>query len=267
MTQNQIEYAKLLETRRSNQQQEALTKWRDSTTARLGFQNLEESRRHNLATEQHAVSSLDETKRSNLEKERISQHQADTQRMSQEETKRANLVKEQLSLRQQAEAERYNRAQEVLTAQRQQEQARANRMNEQLTAQATAQRREQAHLNYQASVLATQETKRNNIENLALQESHYAATESVAKREAAVKEAQLVINQQIADESERHNQRLETEQERHARVGEAQKWVDTVIGVSEGIANRANSTRNALIQAGGRILGGQIGRRIKDEKQ
>lgn len=98
MTKNQIEYAKLLETRRANQKQEEMTHERDY-----------ESARHNLATESISRSSLDETSRSNKAREA--------------ETARNNLALESLTRARDAETARAN-------LEREKENFRSNAANE-----------------------------------------------------------------------------------------------------------------------------------------
>lgn len=131
MTKNQIEYAKLLETRRSNIAQEDLTKSRDAEgarhnlvtegisrasldeTSRANKAREQETRRANLASETLTAARDAETARANLEreKENFRSHAAQEriQLTTLEETRRANLAKEQ-------EAKRSNQAKEQLTA-------------------------------------------------------------------------------------------------------------------------------------------------------
>lgn len=101
MTRNQIEYAKLLESRRAAQAQESLTQARDEETARshrageaISSGTLKESNRHNLAAESLEANRIAETTRSNRAKE--------------QETSRSNKAKE-------AEARRSNLARELET--------------------------------------------------------------------------------------------------------------------------------------------------------
>lgn len=69
MTQNQIDYAKLLETRRSNRAQEGLTSARDQRAYEVNFFNAQENQRANLEKEKHNRAVLDETSRANRAKE------------------------------------------------------------------------------------------------------------------------------------------------------------------------------------------------------
>lgn len=106
MTTNQIEYAKLLETRRANTASEALTAARDAANKELGFSTLGETMRSNMAKEKISLGTLSETKRNNLIKE-------DLQRLSQEEVARYNRAKEALERSQQSETHRANVAKEA----------------------------------------------------------------------------------------------------------------------------------------------------------
>nr|AVX53660.1 putative ORF1 [Marmot picobirnavirus] len=92
MTKNQIEYAKLLELKRSNKAQEGITSARDA-----------ESARHNVAAETISLDQLSEVRRSNQSKER--------------ETARSNLARERETARaniaQETELKRSNLARET----------------------------------------------------------------------------------------------------------------------------------------------------------
>lgn len=98
MTKNQIEYAKLLETERANRATENLTQWRDQQTVAHNARVLQETGRHNLATEALGSSQLEEAKRSNLERERqnlmlLSEQQRHNVAVELE-TNRANVARE-----------------------------------------------------------------------------------------------------------------------------------------------------------------------------
>lgn len=105
MTKNQIEYLKLQELQRSNRANEALTEKRDTTTRELGFANLGETSRHNLATERHNTLVLGETQRHNYAQEAHNSAVLD-------ETSRHNLAMEAHNERIASEQERSNRANE-----------------------------------------------------------------------------------------------------------------------------------------------------------
>lgn len=124
MTRNQIEYAKHLENRRSNQAQEALTRSRDQRDYEVRVRSAAEAERANRAKEAQAVKSLDETVRSNVAKEGLTARdisekergnkateairigEAATKALGQAEQVRANLARE-------AETALHNRAMEV----------------------------------------------------------------------------------------------------------------------------------------------------------
>lgn len=113
MTKNQIEYAKLLETKRSNLANEDLTRKRDTTAREVGLGNLQEGQRHNKATETQASASLDETVRSN----KVRETEAARHNVAGEvEMYRHNVSGERLQSAAQAEQARHNRAGESLTA-------------------------------------------------------------------------------------------------------------------------------------------------------
>lgn len=97
MTRNQIEYVKLLETRRSNLRGEELTASRDTLAAEAKRVELQEAARHNLATEALTGRNLD------------------IQRASLDETTRHNKSTEQIGRGTLAESTRHNQAQEVET--------------------------------------------------------------------------------------------------------------------------------------------------------
>lgn len=118
MTKNQIEYGKLLETRRANVRQEELTASRDM-----------EVKRHNYATEGLQKQSLDETVRSNLAKE----YEANRANLAREkETNRSNLAQEALTSARDAETRRSNLVNESLKSATLQEQIRSNQASEAL---------------------------------------------------------------------------------------------------------------------------------------
>lgn len=109
MTKNQIEYNKLLETRRANIASEQLTQERDRATRQLGFSQLDETVRHNRQVELQARDNLAETYRNNIANlqelqrshfisEGISQVANALKREAQEETARHNKVQEEISL-------------------------------------------------------------------------------------------------------------------------------------------------------------------------
>lgn len=98
MTRNQIEYQKVVESKRAAQAQEELTRQRDAETARANLAN--ETERHRSATAQEQLTMLrdSETQRSNMAREF--------------ENNRANLAKEQENARVTNETIRSNLARE-----------------------------------------------------------------------------------------------------------------------------------------------------------
>jgi len=100
MTKNQIDYASLKETERSNRAAEAENFRHNFRTEELGFKNLDESRRHNVATESNQFFQVHEQARHNLAGE--------------QETNRHNLISEEYGLKQINETARHNVQQEKL---------------------------------------------------------------------------------------------------------------------------------------------------------
>lgn len=162
ITHNQIEFQKLLESKRSNLATEALTRARDAVdaaykrdTISLGHRNaaeteranrererynvlsLNETQRHNLATESFSLQQLGETSRHNIalenEQSRANQASETLRREQNAEQKRSNIAQERIKQEALGETSRANRAQEALAYDRNVEQRRSNLANEQLT--------------------------------------------------------------------------------------------------------------------------------------
>lgn len=178
MTRNQVEYAKIRETQRSNLEQENLQRAKIQTDAKLGFANLAEASRHNLATEQAQVRSLDETARHNLATEGVAREQL-------LEQQRSNLVREGLSAEQQSEAKRHNVAVESETH-------RSNLESEQLKKQ------------------SVQVTDWYNHQQVALRQAELAQTAWNQRQAVALRQAELT-------EESKHNRIAEAETSLHNR--------------------------------------------------
>lgn len=101
MTKNQIEYQKLLETRRANRAGEIITQARDMAARDAKIVELSEASRHNKALEGLQGRSLDETARHNLAGERVQQGQLS-------ESIRHNKAGEQLGSDTLSETTRHN---------------------------------------------------------------------------------------------------------------------------------------------------------------
>lgn len=89
MTKNQIEYQKLVETKRANQAQETITRMRDANTHSVAVGQLNEAIRHNYATEGQERQKLYEMTRHNEATEQVAL-------MSAQETARHNAAAEAL---------------------------------------------------------------------------------------------------------------------------------------------------------------------------
>lgn len=194
MTRNQIEYFKLLETRRNNRAVEALTRARDLANYRLGSGTLAENTRHNKAAEsqQYAVlgeqqrhnraqeaqttASLDETSRHNKALETVSALDAATRRLGLREDSRHNVAVET-------------------------EQARANKAREQETQRAN---------------LASESIRR--AANAITSNLGYANVAESARRNTL----QYALGQDQLSEQQRSNVTREVEAERHNRSTETE---------------------------------------------
>lgn len=165
MTTNQIEYAKLLETRRNNLVLSDLTEKRDANTFLLGQQNLDETRRANQAREQYNLDYLDEVGRANRARE--SQNER-----SLREQERANLAKEMYNLQYLGEVSRSNLANED-------ERKRSNLANEQLNRERLSSedwyRRQQVYLGSQNIALGYSQLEEQRRSNTARENETYRA--------------------------------------------------------------------------------------------
>lgn len=123
MTQDQIEYAKLLEDMRAHRASEALEHEKSMVTHLNTLITVGESTRHNQATEslearkqeeseRHNVVGEQETMRHNVATEEVQQREAAVKEQSLVETNRHNLVTEFLTSEAQAETQRHNIAEE-----------------------------------------------------------------------------------------------------------------------------------------------------------
>lgn len=119
MTKNQIEYNKLLETKRANRANERLTEQRDIAARDLGLNTLQENARHNRQVELTAVDNLAEQQRANLAKER--------------ELQRSHLASEGIANAQLSETVRSHLRSEELNQAGLEETKRRNVANEDLT--------------------------------------------------------------------------------------------------------------------------------------
>lgn len=258
MTTNQIEYAKLLETRRSNQETESLTRERDTKTHERGMIELGESARHNLATEALTQRQLSEQERSNRAKESISMDTLS-------ETKRANLERERqnlLSLRetrrsnQAKEAENYrsNKARETETHRSnlvsEGELERSHRASESLQAQANSIHAKQVSetiRSNQASemlrALSQAETVRSNlrqeqltaVRNRETKRSNKAKETETNRTNLAnegLKQQEVDVKEQVLQETQRHNLATEKQAARSMVVDNATKII--VGGINAG---------------------------------
>lgn len=115
MTKNQIEYQKLVETKRSNIEQEKLTSLRDARAHYVAMGNLKETNRHNLATEGQERLKLEETTRHNNATEQIQLFVAQEGQRHNIESERNQREQIALGYSQLQESQRHNSAVEAET--------------------------------------------------------------------------------------------------------------------------------------------------------
>lgn len=192
MTKNQIEYAKLLETRRANARQEELTDARDRAAREARVVELGETARHNVATERHNEAVLGETRRSNVAREAI-------ETAKNEESKRHNLEAERINLYSAQESARHNRQTESTESRKVDlgyaqlsEQARHNVAQESETQRSNISREVETN---RSNVARETETKRAN-------ERREAIDMANAAKDAVLREQDLL-------ERGRHNRAME----------------------------------------------------------
>lgn len=229
MTRNQIEFHKMMETRRANRVTEDITRTRDERShqvalgqlAELGRHNkeqerqgqiaLDETSRHNLASESHARDVLAEqqrhsmvqeaeTNRSNIAREIETNranlaHEAETRRSNlsrEQETRRANLAAEALRSAELAEMAKYHASSINLGYANLAETSRANKANE----------AERLRTNLAHEI----ETNRSNIRSEELRQqandetrSHNTAIERAEARKIGLEQQRLQQSQQRID--------------------------------------------------------------------
>lgn len=192
MTTNQIEYAKLLETRRSNLAEEQIKSAQQRAQQDYWIGSVEEQSRHNQATEANDRIVASETKRANLARE------ANNVRIT-DETIRHNLVSEQHNLDVLNEQRRSNLAQEEHARNVLSETKRSNLAKEYETQRSNLVREAETNRN---NVVVAAETRRSNVAREA--ETHRAnvANESIKRAANAIQSANV-------SELIRHNQAYE----------------------------------------------------------
>lgn len=254
ITANQIEYAKLLETRRANQTLEALTRLRDQTTRDLGFSQLAETARANVAKEGLNRASLDETTRANMAKE--SQQLltlSETQRANlarEGETKRANMSQEDIKRAELAEAIRMHGVNETLASRAQDETARHNVATEGISSAANQARITQSLIGLsgiQAQVdLGRQQLDEQRRSNLAREsETHRAnvTKEGETIRSNLAKEAELLRSHRASEDAKSRELDLKT----------ASTVFEGVRTTTGGIRDVISSV-NGLLKAGAAVI-------------
>lgn len=222
MTKNQIDYNKLLEERRSNKQQEALTQVRDQRAHQVAMLEYGEKQRHNYATEQQAREDLAERMRNLDVTSALTRYGA-------EETARHNRALEDLQGRSVQETERANRAKES-------EINRSNLANE--------------------SIRRTQNAIDSRRVNLGFSQLDETIRSNLARELLTSQELAEIARSNVARETEtnRHNVAAEVELNRHnvasEDIGERANVIDT-----RNAATREYEAKSGRIQAWARVLG------------
>lgn len=270
MTKNQIEYQKLVETKRANQVQEAQTKWRDSANYSVAIGQLREAQRHNYATEAAERVKLGETIRHNQVGEQISlfnaqelaRHNVQTEQISRDnitlgyhqldESRRHNIAVEDESrrhnLRVEFETQRSNRAIESLTRYNYDslDRYRTHQIELGYSQLAETKRSNQANEALKSSQFSWQvhressqlmENHRSNLANEQLTRERNAETARSNKASEYLKDYQLQIAKQQADEAQRHNREQES-------VARKLSNVDVARAITSGIKDLASSSRD-----------------------
>lgn len=240
MTKNQIEYVKHLEQSRANRTQERLTAMRDLAARRLGFANLEETRRSNQAREQFNQGSLDETVRSNLSREAI-------QRAQNQETVRSNLAREQLTAESQAETHRSNIVREGQTERQLTEQERTNLANELIRQQANRIQAQNVANQYAVGMANVAEMIRSHqvSETQRAQEIDISGKRQVADQ--AYQTGQLLGQSMARVETMRHN--LQMEQVSRSQARSQEKQAQASLSQAETAQHRADTQRGQAISS------------------
>lgn len=218
MTKNQIEYNKLLETQRFNTAQAEMQREQIANDFVAKQLSLQESQRHNRASE--SISAL-----------------------MQQESQRHNLATEQVSLDSNAEQQRANKAREA-------EQHRSNVAQEALSSRSLDQSKQyqtasvglgysQVGLGY--SQLA--ETQRTNIAHEGIQ--MYSNLEQSRANQARENEAKRhnIVSEAISRYGNTLTQQRQSEQTRHNKASEVSMFIDKGLQVGELVSKIATKGR------------------------
>lgn len=235
MTRNQIDYAKLLESRRASMEIEELTRRRDETNRELGFraaeeteranrerelfnrESLSETTRHNLASESQAALSLHESTRHNTELETLNAAQNYLRSLELAENQRSNVSRE-------AETNRHNIASEI--------EAR------------------------RAAISRETETHRANVASENLGYANVGVRQSELSSLNEFRRSDLTLSGDKLDEVIRNNMARESETERHNK---AQESISAATTSETERANRAREKLgwfNAGVDAAGEAIRG-----------
>lgn len=214
MTKNQIEYNKLLETARMNNETIALKQQEIGNDFVAKQLSLQEAQRHNKASESVSLLSAQESQRHNLASEQVSLD-------SLHEQQRANRTRE-------AEQARSNKAQEALSS-------RSLDQSKQYQTASVGLGYSQVGLGY--SQLA--ETQRSNIANEGIR--MYSNVEQTRANQA--REAETTRHNVVSEAISRYGNSLaeqrQAEQARHNKVSEVSMFIDNGVSVAKTISSIA----------------------------
>lgn len=271
MTRNQIEYLKLKESMRSNQEQERLTASRDAANVALGYANLSETSRANRAKESESALSRLESQRANLANEAIRARSNEiaagelSERQRHQiavelETARANLARESETSRanraMEYETNRSNKARESETTRsnlaREEENHRANLANEWLKSESNriSESVGLGNINLGYSKLAeetahNQATESYNLNRLNVEARQKASELAETKRSNLAKEGETERSHRKSEqqnyasinEQRLYHERSLSEQARSNKQKEAIQWTNTVLRGIDTVGN------------------------------
>lgn len=250
MTKNQIEYNKLLESRRSNLANEQLTEKRDRLAHEVNIGNLRRQERYDSA-------SLDEQSRAHRVTEGIEAAKAGIQAQLASETARSNRAKEEQNFISYLETLRSNSAREYETN-------RSNVASEGLRASDIAsaialgtQRNEETH----RSNVASETIKKSQLQqdkNLAIASNRIKAEQNRlsaqrldqearnASRTQSIAASNLQLGYNQLMEKHRSSVVSENETQRHNRASESIQNQNVLIGRTNAETNKKNASTNRM---------------------
>lgn len=249
ITRNQIEFQKLVETKRSNQAQEAQTAARDAATAE-----------YQKSTVSNDMAKLRETERSNRERERQSQ-------ISLDETARSNRAREDLTRVQNVEQSRHNLAVEQLQNLTFLENQRANLARE---AETTRSAKERERLQGEQNA----ETRRSNLarEGLSLDQLSEQIRSNLAQeaiRERANELSELNLSESMRSHKVQEALKSRELSDKYMWTDYANRLIDALIPSTDKESNggKLDEKEPEELQAGSSSLWQQEQAKARDKKE